>query len=453
MSYASVLDPTPDGRYSNWIDREIDWTPGASEIKRIRDILTIWMYMESAQEFPSLDGKNLSQLVIRINHFINKNWGEYNLSSDDKIILKAQVFYRSFINRFLSSKVPEKYLPWVYHVGLYAGVSFDEVERLVLDWSLYFPDENISKFSLDEVRAKLKNLGDDKMTESMLNKLTEAVDKGISPEKLQEIAKSLGIELKEDAISEMLMGMEVELEHGSMLGDVVNVTDDDEVKTFQIALAHVMEIPDYYTRLAQMEEEGKAYWAEQDGESEEGVSEPEEEDSEDVEVEDVDEESVEEAKQWEAPTGLMKKNTNDIVSAVIEGAKNLDEVMSRLSSIHADDKKSEISSQELGKINRVRNIVKHTFGESVELTEKVRAKFESGIYYFEVRCKNEAEFKNILKQFEKSKNVTVHSTYPPQNMIKVKVDGPSHTQARTFVKDIVQRFNGVTVESRIHRNF
>jgi uncharacterized protein DUF5661 len=50
--------------------------------------------------------------------------------------------------------------------------------------------------------------------------------------------------------------MEVELEHG--LHDLLtNVTDSDPVVTGKIALAHLKEFPDYYTRLALMEEEAK----------------------------------------------------------------------------------------------------------------------------------------------------------------------------------------------------
>jgi hypothetical protein len=50
--------------------------------------------------------------------------------------------------------------------------------------------------------------------------------------------------------------MGVELEHG--LSDLVtNVTDDDGVMTAKIALAHLNEFPDYYTRLARMEEQAK----------------------------------------------------------------------------------------------------------------------------------------------------------------------------------------------------
>jgi len=51
--------------------------------------------------------------------------------------------------------------------------------------------------------------------------------------------------------------MDVELEHG--LHDLVtNVTDDDPLVTGKIALAHLNEFPDYYTRLEKMEAEAEA---------------------------------------------------------------------------------------------------------------------------------------------------------------------------------------------------
>ena len=57
-------------------------------------------------------------------------------------------------------------------------------------------------------------------------------------------------------VEQLLRGMEVELEHG--LQDLgTNVTDDDPVVTCKIALAHLNEFPDYYTRLERMEEEAK----------------------------------------------------------------------------------------------------------------------------------------------------------------------------------------------------
>ena len=51
-------------------------------------------------------------------------------------------------------------------------------------------------------------------------------------------------------------GLEVELEHG-VRDPSTNVTDDNAVTTGKIALAHLNEFPDYYTRLERMEEEAK----------------------------------------------------------------------------------------------------------------------------------------------------------------------------------------------------
>ena len=51
-------------------------------------------------------------------------------------------------------------------------------------------------------------------------------------------------------------GMDVELEHG-LHDQATNVTSDDPIATGKIALAHLNEFPDYYTRLERMEEQAK----------------------------------------------------------------------------------------------------------------------------------------------------------------------------------------------------
>jgi hypothetical protein len=48
------------------------------------------------------------------------------------------------------------------------------------------------------------------------------------------------------------MGLEVELEHGTHDPET-DVTGDDPIVTAKIALAHLRELPDYYTRLEIME--------------------------------------------------------------------------------------------------------------------------------------------------------------------------------------------------------
>jgi hypothetical protein len=58
-------------------------------------------------------------------------------------------------------------------------------------------------------------------------------------------------------VEQLRMGLGVELEHGSR-DPATDVTQDDETTTAKIALAHLREIPDYYTRLAAMEKEAGA---------------------------------------------------------------------------------------------------------------------------------------------------------------------------------------------------
>jgi hypothetical protein len=55
-------------------------------------------------------------------------------------------------------------------------------------------------------------------------------------------------------------GMDVELEHGSR-DPATDVTGSDPVVTGKIALAHLNEFPDYYTRLAKMEADAEREWA------------------------------------------------------------------------------------------------------------------------------------------------------------------------------------------------
>ena len=58
-------------------------------------------------------------------------------------------------------------------------------------------------------------------------------------------------------IEEFRVGMNVELEHGTRDPET-DVTGDNPLLTGKIALAHLRELPDYYTRLARMEGEGEA---------------------------------------------------------------------------------------------------------------------------------------------------------------------------------------------------
>jgi hypothetical protein len=73
------------------------------------------------------------------------------------------------------------------------------------------------------------------------------------------IGKSLGLSWKKLDLKQFHMGLNIELEHGKR-NAFTNVTNDDEVLTAKIALAHLSEFPDYYTRLKKLEKEADAYW-------------------------------------------------------------------------------------------------------------------------------------------------------------------------------------------------
>jgi len=74
------------------------------------------------------------------------------------------------------------------------------------------------------------------------------------------IGDALGVDWQVIRLEEFWMGLGVELEHGTR-DPQTNVTGDDELLTGKIALAHLREYPDYYSRLAKMEREAEAYWA------------------------------------------------------------------------------------------------------------------------------------------------------------------------------------------------
>lgn len=83
-----------------------------------------------------------------------------------------------------------------------------------------------------------------------------------SAEEAREIGDRLGIDWRVIPLEEFRMGLAVELEHGAH-DPATDVTNDDLVVTGKIALAHLNEFPDYYTRLAKMEAEAEEFWSTQ----------------------------------------------------------------------------------------------------------------------------------------------------------------------------------------------
>lgn len=75
----------------------------------------------------------------------------------------------------------------------------------------------------------------------------------------KEIGEQLGIKWDKFDIEQFRRGMDVELEHGTV-NENTNVTNDDPLMTGKIALAHLNEFPDYYTRLDEMEKKAGKFW-------------------------------------------------------------------------------------------------------------------------------------------------------------------------------------------------
>ncbi len=63
---------------------------------------------------------------------------------------------------------------------------------------------------------------------------------------LYQVAKKLKLDPKKYSMKQFAMGMKVEHEHKDL-------TKGDPLKTAKIVLAHLKELPDYYTRLQKME--------------------------------------------------------------------------------------------------------------------------------------------------------------------------------------------------------
>ena len=83
--------------------------------------------------------------------------------------------------------------------------------------------------------------------------------RSFSFDEAKKIGEQLGIAWDKFDVEQFRMGMDVELEHG-LVSPATNVTDDDPLTTGKIALAHLEEFSDYYTRLERMEKEADKFW-------------------------------------------------------------------------------------------------------------------------------------------------------------------------------------------------
>lgn len=84
--------------------------------------------------------------------------------------------------------------------------------------------------------------------------MAEVVRNGFTLAQSMAVAQEIGIDFSAEAFGPEAFraGMEVELEHGRRDART-DVTHDDPLITGKIAWAHLLEMPDYYERLEELE--------------------------------------------------------------------------------------------------------------------------------------------------------------------------------------------------------
>jgi hypothetical protein len=97
-----------------------------------------------------------------------------------------------------------------------------------------------------------------------MGEIEQATRRSFTSDEAQAIATELGIDFGQLGcdLEQFRMGLDVELEHGSRNRET-DVSGNDPIVTGKIALAHLTEYPDYYTRLAILERDAAAHKSKQ----------------------------------------------------------------------------------------------------------------------------------------------------------------------------------------------
>ena len=117
-----------------------------------------------------------------------------------------------------------------------------------------------NRFKDEDVRNKFRDVG--KAAQAFGRSIADSFKEDKTDKRhftaaeAKQIGESLGIDWSKFNIEQYRMGLDVELEHGKA-DQHTNVTNDDPIMTGRIALAHLNEFPDYYTRLDNMEKEAE----------------------------------------------------------------------------------------------------------------------------------------------------------------------------------------------------
>jgi hypothetical protein len=83
--------------------------------------------------------------------------------------------------------------------------------------------------------------------------------KKITKAQAKRIGDKLNVNFDIIDVETLQSGMNVELEHGKRCS-ITNITNDNLELTAKIALAHLLEYPNYYVELEKMEERLNKYW-------------------------------------------------------------------------------------------------------------------------------------------------------------------------------------------------
>lgn len=86
---------------------------------------------------------------------------------------------------------------------------------------------------------------------------------GFTIQEAKKIGDDIGVDWNRVDLGQFAQGIKEELEHGEDMGiepETTNVTGDDLHVTAKIALAHIYEVADYYTRLEHLEKDAEAEW-------------------------------------------------------------------------------------------------------------------------------------------------------------------------------------------------
>ncbi len=91
----------------------------------------------------------------------------------------------------------------------------------------------------------------------------------LTARQVKELGDKIGVDWTVVDFGEFMQGVKEELEHGCEFAvapdaNQTNVTGDDLESTAKIALAHLYEVTDYYTRLEKLEDEGEEHWEKHD---------------------------------------------------------------------------------------------------------------------------------------------------------------------------------------------